>query len=255
TRRTVGCHGDGPGRLMNQTASDRKPDASALVETLQQLLHRAGVSASVWGPSADEPGLRFTVRGRVPFELTAEAAQQWLDLEEINARAYLDELGYLVVAFPVGAEDAAHAFTEILTTKALQAQDIVDALQETLDKHGLGADAAVSVQLPNPILIEITDRLDTAVALGVLLGADHIAEKLKPGRRKGMRKLANRLRLVLSGALGHGITTSAEPGCEHKADRLAIGLSLAQATTLTGRIAATTALGASVEECYSRCDE
>lgn len=229
---------------MNHTAHDRRSvlitesGASLLVETLQQLLHRAGVSASVWGPSAGEPGLRFSVRGTVPFELTAEAAQQWLDREEINAQAYLDEFGYLVVAFPAGAEDAAHAFTELLTTKALQAQDTVDALQEALDGHGLGEAAAVSVQLPDPVMIEITDHLDTAVTLGVLLGADYIAEDLELGRRKGMRKLARRLRLVLTGALGRGVTTSAEPGCEHKADRLVIGLSLSQVTALTGRIAA-----------------
>ncbi|MEV8333842.1 hypothetical protein [Streptomyces niveus] len=56
--------------------------------------------------------------------------------------------------------------------------------------------------------------------------------------RKGMRQLARRLRLVPTGALGRGVTASAEPGCEHKADRLVIGLSLSQVTVLTGRIAA-----------------
>ncbi|TXL91858.1 hypothetical protein [Streptomyces sp. IB2014 016-6] len=69
-----------------------------------------------------------------------------------------------------------------------------------------------------------------------------------------MRKLAARMRLLLTGALGRGVRVLAEPGFAHEQDELSIHLTVEQGLRLAGRIAAES-VRAEQEEASSPVEE
>ncbi|MFD6989372.1 hypothetical protein [Streptomyces sp. NPDC059943] len=204
---------------------------------MQRSLDRARITARV--ESADDrTTLRVVLLGsrRLPFLhfLDAGEATAWLKNAGIRATADTDEEDNVVLHLTGGAVDAVR---DLLTTAYIRAEDAADTLQHAL--HQAGVDLAeVTVETQDALVIEIadSDHLQTGVNLGVLLGADDIARNLALHRPKGMRKLAHRLQLVLTGAVGRGVSVHAEPGCEHRDDRLLIGLHIGQAPRLTDRI-------------------
>ncbi|MFF2189744.1 hypothetical protein [Streptomyces sp. NPDC058155] len=204
---------------------------------MQQSLDRAGLSAHV-DMADDQSTLRVVLLSgsRLPFAHYRDAgeATAWLKNAEIRATADTDEEDNVVLHLPGGAVDAVR---DLLTTAYIRAEDAADTLQHAL--HQAGVDLAeVTVETLDALVIEIADcdNLETGVNLGVLLGADDIAHGLRLHRPKGMRKLAHRLQLVLTGAVGRGVSVHAEPGCEHRDDRLLVGLHADQAPRLVSRI-------------------
>lgn len=209
-------------------------------ERMQQSLDRARITARV--ESADDrTTLRVVLLGssRLPFLhfLDAGEATEWLKNAGIEATADTDEEDNVVLHLPADTVDAVR---DLLTTAYIRAEDAADTLQHAL--HQAGVDLAeVTVETQDALVIEIadSDNLETGVNLGVLLGADDIAHGLTLHRPKGMRKLAHRLQLALTGAVGRCVSVHAEPGCEHRDDRLLIGLHADQAPLLVSRINAT----------------
>ncbi|MFD4113218.1 hypothetical protein ACFWSJ_07165 [Streptomyces niveus] len=206
-------------------------------ERMQRSLDRARITARV--ESADDrTTLRVVLLGsrRLPFAHYRDAgeATEWLKNAEIRATADTDEEDNVVLHLPGGAVDAVR---DLLTTAYIRAEDAADTLQHALHQADIDL-AEVTVKTLDALVIEIADcdNLETGVNLGVLLGADDIAHGLTLHRPKGMRKLAHRLQLVLTGAVGRGVSVHAEPGCEHRDDRLLIGLHTDQAPRLVSRI-------------------
>ncbi|MFF5090454.1 hypothetical protein [Streptomyces niveus] len=213
---------------------------------LQQSLDRARITARV-EPADDPPGLLVVLLGgtRLPFThfASADDANTWLKNAGIGATADTDEDDNVVLHLPAGTVDAVR---ELLTSAYIHAEDAADTLQHALHQAGITL-ATVTVTDQDAVAIEIadSDNLATGVNLGVQLGADSIAQGLELHRPKGMRKLARRLHLVLTGAVGRGVAVRAEPGCEHRDDRLLIGLHIGRVSSLADRINAAAAQSAS----------
>lgn len=213
---------------------------------LQQSLDRARITARV-EPADDQTPVRVVLLGsnRLPFLhfLDAGEANAWLKNAGIEATADTDDEDNVVLHLPAGTVDAVR---ELLTTDYVRAEEAADTLQHALHQAGIGL-AEVTVESLDAVVIEIadSDNLQTGVALGVLLGADDIAQDLVLHRPKGMRKLAQRLELLLTGAAGRGVFVHAEAGCEHRDDRLLIGLHIGRVSRLADRINAAAAQSAS----------
>lgn len=207
---------------------------------LQRSLDRAAITARV-EPADDPPGLLVVLLGgtRLPFThfASADEANAWLKNAGIGATADTDEDDNVVLHLP---RDTVAAVRELLTSAYIHAEDAADALQHALHQAGITL-ATVTVTDQDAVAIEIadSDNLATGVNLGVLLGADSIAQGLELHRPKGMRKLARRLHFVLTGAVGRGVAVHAEPGCEHRDDRLLIDLSVDHTPPLADRITST----------------
>lgn len=215
----------------------RELEVSSPHGLLQQLLDRARITARVEpadGPSA----LRVVLlgRSRLPFIHFGNAgeATAWLKNAGIEATADTDEDDNVVLHLPADTVDAAR---ELLTADYIRAEDAADALQHALHQGGIEL-VEVTVEAKGAVIIEIadSDNLATGVNLGVLLGADEIGQGLELHRPRGMRKLARRLRFVLTGVVGRGVDVRAEPGCEHRDHRLLIGLRIDQAPRLAERL-------------------
>ncbi|AQU70266.1 hypothetical protein BBN63_32890 [Streptomyces niveus] len=204
---------------------------------MQQSMDRARITARV-DVADDQSTLRVVLLGgsRLPFLhfSSADEATTWLENAGIRATADTDEDDNVVLHLPADTVDTVR---ELLTADYLRAEDAADALQHALHQAGITL-ATVTVETPDALFVEIadSDNLATGVNLGVLLGADDIAQGLELHRPKGMRKLASRLHLVLTGAVGRGVAVRAEPGCEHRDDRLLIDLHADQAPRLADRI-------------------
>lgn len=206
---------------------------------LQRLLDRAQIVARV-EPADDLPGLRVVLLSgsRLPFTHFAHAdeATTWLTEAGIQATAGTDEDGNVVLHLPT---DTVDAVGELLASAYIRAEAAAGTLQHALLQAGIGL-AEVTVAEKDAVVVEIADcdNLATGVELGVLLGADHLAQGLPLHRPKGMRKLGQRLGLVLTGAVGRGVDVLAAPGCEHRDDRLVISLDVEQAVRLAERLTA-----------------
>ncbi|MEV8424509.1 hypothetical protein [Streptomyces niveus] len=215
----------------------REAENASPPERMQQSLDRAGLSAHV-DMADDRSTLRVVLLSgsRLPFAHYRDAgeATAWLKNAGIRATADTDEEDNVVLRLPAGAVDAVR---ELLTADYLRAEDATDTLRHALRQGGIEL-AEVTVETLDTMVIEIadSDNLETGVNLGVLLGADDIARNLALHRPKGMRKLARRLQLVLTGAVGRGVSVHAEPGCAHRDDRLLIDLHADQALPLADRI-------------------
>ncbi|WP_329074877.1 hypothetical protein [Streptomyces niveus] len=206
---------------------------------LQQSLDRARITARV-EPADDQTPVRVVLLGssRLPFLHFRDAgeANAWLKNAGIEATADTDDEDNVVLHLPADTVDAVH---DLLTTAYIRAENAADALQHALHQGGLEL-TEVTVEAPEAVVIEISDsdNLATGVNLGVLLGAGFIAHGLELHRPKGMRKLARRLRLVLTGTARDRVDVRAEPGCEHRDDRLLIDLYVDQALRLAERLTA-----------------
>ncbi|MEU9746655.1 hypothetical protein [Streptomyces niveus] len=179
--------------------------------------------------------LRLIGSRRLPFALTTEAATTWLKASGVDATAvYYD--AYLVIS--PRDKPAVDKLVERLLGPFMYAESVRERLQDALEQHRLRA----LVSLPNSgsmvLVLRDSENLGRAVRLGAVLGAGDIGEGLKLHRPGGMRKLAARMRLLLTGALGPGVGVLAEPGCAHEQDDLSVRMTVEQGLRLAGRIAA-----------------
>ncbi|MFD4114566.1 hypothetical protein ACFWSJ_14035 [Streptomyces niveus] len=218
----------------------REAENASPQDRMQQSMDRARITVRV-DVADDQSTLRVVLLGgsRLPFLhfSAADEATAWLENAGIRATADTDEDDNVVLHLPADTVDTVR---ERLTADYLRAEDAADALQHALHQAGITL-ATVTVETPDALFVEIadSDNLATGVNLGVLLGADDIAQGLELHRPKGMRKLARRLHLVLTGAVGREVAVHAEPGCEHRDDRLLIDLRVDQTPHLADRITST----------------
>lgn len=211
----------------------------------QGFLALALQEAGIHGYVAEDEGalaVQLLCCSDLPFTLDTAAAQGWLDDAGIRARARSDDesgLAVLVVS-PLSDRDARRLGNRLLElgapTRAVLAQ-----LTAAFSRHALSANVRAG-RSQVTITIQDDDPRETAVQLSVLLGADDIAEGVNLHREKGLRKLAMRMRLLLIGLAGEGVTVQAEQGCVHNEDLFTVRLSLEQAQLLAGRLLAIPAL-------------
>ncbi|TXL83951.1 hypothetical protein [Streptomyces sp. IB2014 016-6] len=208
---------------------------------LRQSLDRAGLAARV-EPADGRSALRVVLLGgrRLPFTHFRDAgeATAWLKNAGIDATAGTDEDSNVVLHLP---SSSAEAVRDLLTAHYIRAENAAGALRRAFEQGGIDINL-VKVTVPDKGVVKIeiadSDNLQTGVHLGALLGADDIAHGLTLHRPKGMRKLARRLRLLLTGAVGGGVSVLAEPGCAHTPDCLLIDLYVDQALRLAERLTA-----------------
>ncbi|MFE3247713.1 hypothetical protein [Streptomyces sp. NPDC059209] len=215
-------------------------DLSSLENVLAQAVRRAGVTGRVElrETSDGETLLELTPlsRTRVPFSPNPEEATAWLQSEDVDAVACYDDDGYLVIS--PRSKDGVHRLVERWLGPFIYAESVGEQLRGALAQHELDGEVAVLDACSVDLVIQDSDNLATAVQLGTVLGAGDIAKGLKLHRPRGMSKLAGRMRLLLTGVVGHGVGVLAEPGCAHAEDELRLRLTVDQTLRLAGRIAA-----------------
>lgn len=217
-------------------------DLAALESVLAQAVDRARVTGRVaLRESVDGDGggsLELTLLGssRLPFSLNIAEATAWLEAAGVYATAGYDDDHNLVIRLR-GKTGVDHLVRRLLAP-FMYAESVRDQLQDALGKHQLRVVVKVENETSLALVVHDSDNLHAAVQLSAVLGADSISEGLKLHRPRGMRKLAARMRLLLTGALGAGVAVLAEPGCAHAEDELRIHLTVEQGLRLAGRIAA-----------------
>ncbi|WP_405614358.1 hypothetical protein OG292_16595 [Streptomyces sp. NBC_01511] len=214
-------------------------DFSSLESVLAQAVDRARVTGRVGLREGAECGtLELTLLGssRLPFSLNTGEATAWLVATGVDATAGYDEDNNLVIA--LRGKTGVDQLVQRLLAPFMYAESVRERLGNALAQHRLHV--AVEVEDERSLALEVrdSDGLEAAVQLSAVLGADSIGAGLKLHKPGGMRKLADRMRLLLTGALGAGVRVLAEPGCAHAEDELLIHLTVEQGLRLAGRIAA-----------------
>ncbi|WP_329151225.1 hypothetical protein OG275_38290 (plasmid) [Streptomyces niveus] len=209
---------------------------SELEAALSESVERAGVTGRV-GPG-DGGTVDLTLMGsrRLPFSLDTEEAAAWLDAQGIEAAAAYDDGRNLVIS--LRDKTGVMRLVERLLARFMYAESVADRLERALALHRVGAEVVVEDADSVALVIRDVNNLERAVQLGAVLGAENIGDGLRLYRPGGMRKLAARMRLLLTGAVGAGVAVLAEPGCVHVEDTLRIHLSVDQGLRLAGRLVA-----------------
>ncbi|MGQ5596855.1 hypothetical protein ACUJ8N_07690 [Streptomyces sp. ESR1.13] len=207
--------------------------ATELQKHLTDALDKAHFQARV-GKGEDEGSLDLTVYSqKAPFTNDREAAQ-WLDQAGIAATATLSDGLYVVLNLPTA--DAVLQFIDQLLMPWITAYTAADQLDTLLDSHAVTGDLAVRA---DRITLTLADEgLACVVTLATLLGAPDIDTGLALYRRRGVRRLAERMQWLLSGITGSGVQATAEVGCEHASARLELDLTVDQTHRLLERVAA-----------------
>ncbi|SFY48734.1 hypothetical protein STEPF1_01960 [Streptomyces sp. F-1] len=208
--------------------------AVALKQQLEDALREAAFTSSV--ESADDgTALKLAVYSSMycPFEDTVEAASDWLREVGIDATAARDEETFRIV-LTLPTADSVRTLIATLLQPWITARTTAKHLDDVLSDHGLDATIDVGTKALSLHLAE--DELDSAVTLARLLGAPDIEEDLPLHRRRGVRRLTERILWLITGVVGSPVSADIEPACEHEVDRLTIGMSLEQAHRLTQRL-------------------
>ncbi|MFF5086006.1 hypothetical protein [Streptomyces niveus] len=215
---------------------------SVLESVLAHAVDRARITGRVelreGGDGGEGGALELTLLGssRLPFSLNTAEATAWLEAAGVDATAGYDEDHYLLIRLRDRA--GVDQLVQRLLASFMYAESVRDRLQGSLAKHQLRVLVEVEDETSLTLVVRDSDNLGAAVQLSTVLGADSIGEGLKLHRPGGMRKLAARMRLLLTGALGRGVGVLAEPGCAHAEDELRIQLTVEQGLRLNDRIAA-----------------
>ncbi|WP_153812142.1 hypothetical protein [Streptomyces sp. SUK 48] len=170
---------------------------------------------------------------RSPFGATVEAATEWLRQSGIDATAARDEQTLRVV-LTLASADSVRTLIATLLQPLITARTTAQQLEDVLSDLGVDSTVDAGTQYLNLHLAE--DELGPAIALARLLGAPGLADGLQLSRRRGIRRLTERIRWLITGVVGSPVSAEAEPACPHEADRLTIGMSLEQARRLTERL-------------------
>ncbi|MFC9604516.1 hypothetical protein ACFTTN_13790 [Streptomyces niveus] len=213
-------------------------DLLSLERVLADAVDHAGITGHVNRRRAGEAEileLRLIGSRRLPFSLTTDAATAWLKAAGVNATAvYYD--AYLVIS--LRDKPSVDQLVERLLRPFMYAESVSERLHNALAQHQLHAEVSLQDSGSMVLVFSDSENLGAAVRLGAALGAGDVGEGLKLHRPGGMRKLAARMRLLLTGALGAGVGVLIEPGCAHVEDELQIRLTVDQGLRLAGRIAA-----------------
>ncbi|MFD6335636.1 hypothetical protein ACFWGI_39465 [Streptomyces niveus] len=213
-----------------------EPEPVATAKLLQESLTRAHIAARV--ELADHgTAVRMVLLGgsRLPFAphySDPGGADKWLQDAGIEAGTYIDKEENIVIRGPL---DTMRKLTGLLTQVYLPAEEAAVALRRALEERGLGP-AGVATSAQGALVVKIPE-VATAVRLGMLLGADDIAQDLDMDTGKGVGVLAERLHPVLTGAVGPDVGYESV-GRRRFADDLVIRLGVNEATQLTERLTA-----------------
>ncbi|MEV7205260.1 MULTISPECIES: hypothetical protein [unclassified Streptomyces] len=207
--------------------------AAAARQQLEKALEEAGFLAPIEAAD-DGASLRVTMySSKCRFADSVEDATEWLHQSGIDATAALDEKTFRVV-MTLPSADSVRMFIAALLQPWITARTTAAALADVLSDHGL--DCTIDVGTASLCLLVTDDELDAAVLLARLLGAPDIGTDLPRHRPRGIRRLTERVRWLITGVVGSPVSTEIEYGCAHEADRLTIELTLEQARRLTQRL-------------------
>ncbi|MBT2412067.1 hypothetical protein J7I94_16070 [Streptomyces sp. ISL-12] len=207
--------------------------AAALEQHLEEALCHAHFAARV--DLADNgAALQLTMLSSLtPFDRTVEAATAWLSSVGINGTAAFNEAYDIVLTLDTAA--AVRQFVAVLLEPRIRAHTAADDLAELLSAHGL----LHRVRLQGTSAMEVTladDDLSAAVRFAAGLGAVGIDAGLMLNRPRGMRRLAERLQWLVTGAVGSAVHAAATPGCSHSPDLVTLHLTVDQAQSLAQRL-------------------
>ncbi len=207
--------------------------AAAAKQQLEDAIEDAAFLATI-ETADDGASLHVTIySSKCPFADSVEEATQWLHQTGIDATAARDTESFRVV-LTLPSADSVRMFIAALLQPWITARTTAGALTNVLSGHGI--DSTIDVGTTSLSLLLADDELDSAVLLARLLGAPDIGTDLPRHRRRGIRHLTERVRWLITGAVGSPVSPEVEHGCEHGPDRLTIGLTLDQARRLTDRL-------------------
>lgn len=213
-------------------------DFSSLEKVLAEAVEHAGITGLVnrrLTGKGEVLELRLIGSRRLPFSLTTDAANAWLEAADVDATAvYYD--AYLVIS--LRDKPSVDKLVERLLGPFMYAESVRERLHDALAQHRLHAVVSLPDSTSMVLVLRDSENLAAAVRLGAVLGAEDIADGLKLYRPGGIRKFAARVRLLLTGALGAGVGVLAETGCAHEEPALRVRLTVDQGLRLAGRIAA-----------------
>ncbi|UFQ99786.1 hypothetical protein KBP30_00375 [Streptomyces sp. Go40/10] len=207
--------------------------AAPLHATLTSALEEARFEAQV-SPGADDSALDLTVySSKAPWqETTPEAASAWLAENGLAAEVSLND-GYCIVITLYTAR-AVEKFIAVALDPWMRAHTTATQLADVLDAHGLTFDVDVSAHFIEVALADA--NLHSAVKVAALLSAPGIADGLNVHRPRGVRRLADRVRWLLTGVVGSEVDITADPGCAHVQEHLTLRATIDQARRLTQRL-------------------
>ncbi|GGZ73491.1 hypothetical protein ACFOOM_00745 [Streptomyces echinoruber] len=211
----------------SDTAASGQP-AVLRRQVLDDALEKARFAARV-DAGDDGAALKVTVlSSKAPFDRTVGDATAWLAGAGIEGTAALNDVYDIVLTLRTAA--SVDRCIAVLLDPYIGAHTAAAHLDDCLKGHGLTGEITVletHVELALP-----DDELGSAVTLAALLGAPGIGDDLVLTRRRGLRRLAERLRWLLTGAVGSVVPVTAEPGCAHAPERVTVHLTIGQAHRL-----------------------
>ncbi|WP_333743029.1 hypothetical protein [Streptomyces ardesiacus] len=207
--------------------------AAAVKQQLEDALAEADFLAPV-ETADDGASLHIALySSKCPFADSVEEATKWLHQAGIDATAALDaEFSRVVLTLP--SAESVRMFIAALLQPWITARTTAVALADVLADHGLHS--TIDVGTTSLSLVLADDELESSVLLARLLGAPDIGTDLPRHRRRGIRRLTERIQWLITGVVGSPVSTEVEHGCVHEADRLTIELTLEQARRLTQRL-------------------
>ncbi|MFJ6898241.1 hypothetical protein [Streptomyces hokutonensis] len=172
---------------------------------------------------------------KTPFASLEEAAA-WLAKEAVEASARLDDMDNIVI--DLRTAPAVELLISVLLGPHIRAQTTATGLHKVLAGHGLEHTVHVLI---DSIVVILTDSAEqgTATTLAGLLGAPDLDAGLDLNLDGDLRRFADHLALLITGAVGSLVLAGAVPGCTHEPDQVTLGLTLAQARLLTLRLGPT----------------
>ncbi|MFK0142694.1 hypothetical protein [Streptomyces murinus] len=200
---------------------------------LDDALKAAGFLATL-EVADDRTALHLTeYSSRSPLGATVEAATEWLRRSGIDATAARDEQTFRVV-LTLASADCVRTLIATLLQPLITARTTAQQLDDVLSDHGINSTVDAGTEYLNLHLAE--DKLGPAITLARLLGAPGLADGLQLSRRRGIRRLTERIQWLITGVVGSPVSAEVEPACPHEVDRLTIAMNLEQARRLTERL-------------------
>ncbi|MET9761866.1 hypothetical protein ABZ016_22870 [Streptomyces sp. NPDC006372] len=170
---------------------------------------------------------------KAPFDRTLDAANAWMASVGIGGTATFNDFHDIVVTLSTAAE--VHKLTTALLEPHIRAHAVADELSGLLEAHHLSS----SIELQGTHAVEVVlagDELEAVAGFAAKLDAPAIEAGLALHRPRGMRRLAERLQWLVTGALGSAVCATATPGCAHDPDHITLHLTIDQAQRLTQRL-------------------
>ncbi|MFJ9719943.1 hypothetical protein ACIRPQ_29125 [Streptomyces sp. NPDC101213] len=210
--------------------------AAELESALADAVSGACYAGRVYVPENDPAALCLVLlsQHRLSFNPEPQETRDWLERAGIEAAVHVDETFNAVVT--MRSANSVRQVIDRVFAPYVRVEWAADGLRDVLASHGV--DATVRSYGPRGLGVYFSDTegFACAVRLAELLGVPDIAEGLKLGRPRGMRRLAERVRWVLAGVTGGAVGVQVFPGCVHEPDGVEVRLGTEQAAELGQRL-------------------